>query len=344
MFLKTKNTNKTSKAKKLCVSLIASALLFQSANASGIPTVDVGNLQQSVMQYMQQMKDYTQQLKQYQEMAVQTINQQKRMIEQGIGMGIQEVLGEIDGMINETLQAVNEVIPLELIQETADAVQSCQFLQDNAPSFKDTVSNLGSGKLSDAVASCAVGLDSEALAKDLKQIESDIADLKKTPDKLQEALDLEHRMKMMKTASEKLKTSAQKKDINGIIKMYDEYHNGKSRFSKKKDLEDIKKLSTEIRKEKNQKQAQALTNTMLLKLLEQTQKQYEVTMQYYNMQASEMKSKMESKENDYQAKNNLKATAVKDTQDAIDIKNKYGEIIYDNTGLPDFEAMKKRFN
>lgn len=336
--------NKTKQGfKRLSASLITASLLFQSANASGIPTVDVGNLQQSVMQYMQQMKDYTQQLKQYQEMAIQTINQNKQMIEQGIGMGIQEVLGEIDGMINETLQAVNEVIPLELIQETTDAIQSCQFLQDNAPSFKDMFSNLSSGKLRDAVANCAVGVNSEALAKDINEMMATIDDLKKTPDKLQEALDMQHTVNMVKMAKEKLETAVQSKDVNAIVKMYDEYHNGKSRFSKKKDLEDIKKLSQEIRTEKNQKQAQALTNTMLLKLLEQTQKQYEVTMQYYSLQANKIKSELDNEVKDYKADNNKEVINIKDTDAQKEFNSQFKPVTYNKAGLPDFDNIKAQF-
>lgn len=51
--------------KKLFISIFTGASLFMgSANATGFPTIDVANLTQSLMEYMQQLEDYTEQINQ----------------------------------------------------------------------------------------------------------------------------------------------------------------------------------------------------------------------------------------------------------------------------------------
>ena len=61
-------------------------------------------------------------------------------------------------------------------------------------------------------------------------------------------------------------------------------------YSKAKFDDDLRALSNQLKNASNQKQATALTNTMLLKLLEVSQKQYELSLNIASMNANEKKS------------------------------------------------------
>ena len=52
--------------KRSFVSLSLACMLFSNANASGIPTIDVAAIAQSVMNYGQMIKQYQQMLKELQ--------------------------------------------------------------------------------------------------------------------------------------------------------------------------------------------------------------------------------------------------------------------------------------
>lgn len=70
--------------KKLTLSIVTTFFLLSSTqnnvNASGIPTVDVAAIAQSIMEYKQMLEDYAMQIQQYENMVTQ-LQQQVRMVE-----------------------------------------------------------------------------------------------------------------------------------------------------------------------------------------------------------------------------------------------------------------------
>lgn len=70
--------------KRLTLSIVATFFLLSSTpnniNASGIPTVDVAAIAQSIMEYKQMLEDYAMQIQQYENMVTQ-LQQQVRMVE-----------------------------------------------------------------------------------------------------------------------------------------------------------------------------------------------------------------------------------------------------------------------
>ncbi|KGI55837.1 hypothetical protein [Campylobacter sp. MIT 97-5078] len=326
--------------KKLYISFIVASALITDALATGIPVVDVGSISQAVLGYAQQGKQLAEQIKQYQQLIIQVAMQEKLLTEQGVGMDIKQVLGELDGFIDETKNNLNFKVPDELFQETSDMTNACAFLQQNSKRFEEKITQ-AQGTLKDQINLCISAVNTDALNQDISDLQKQISEFEKE-DKRQEALELEHKIIMMNQSATLIKEIGQKSASTKIINMYDEYINGTSKYSKDKDMKDLEKLAKSLQTEKNQKQAQALTNTMLLKLLEQSQRQYEASMQYYSLQSSMAKNEQNNRKRDYTAKNQIKAQKAEDLQSNIDFQDKYGTIIYDNTGFPDYDAMTKQ--
>lgn len=117
---------------KAILAIFASGVLTSKALATGIPTIDVGSLTQSILQYTETIKSNVQMLKSYS-------SQLEQMKEQGIGMGIGEILGETKDIINKTLDNVGFKIDEDTLQETKDITDVCAFLEQNSKHFKDTI-------------------------------------------------------------------------------------------------------------------------------------------------------------------------------------------------------------
>lgn len=149
---------------------------------------------------------------------------------------------------------------------------------------------------------------------------------------------------MLNNAVAMIKRTSNNKNTGQILIIYEEYINGdkSSPYSKEKFDEDIKRLANQLKMPNNQKQAQALQNAMLLKILEVAQKQYELSLNFYSMKSTEQQNKKGAKSIDYNSQPK-KHVALEDKKETKEFKDKYGEVIYDSAGFPDFEAMKKKY-
>ena len=160
----------------------------------------------------------------------------------------------------------------------------------------------------------------------------------------QEREDLRHKISMIEKTESFLKSQSTNKNTSQVLILYEEYINGSknSPYSKEKFDEDIKKLANQLKMPNNQKQAQALQNAMLLKILEVAQKQYELSLNFYSMQSTELKNNKNGIEVNYDEKPS-KVISIEDTKKMKEFKDKYGDVLYDKEGFPDFEAMKKKY-
>lgn len=324
------------KHKKILASIILGTALTQ-AQAEGIPVLDLGSLKQSIENYQQLIKSYQEQLK-------QGANQIKQMAEQGIGMQINDILGQTQSIIDNTLQNLNFQLPTDLFQETADVTNACSFLEQESPEFAQGIEQAGK-KLSDKVSTCLNTVTDTAINQTLDKLKDQeqqlMQGIKEAPDKLQEALNVKAKIQNIEQAAQWVKTQALKDSTNKIQLMLDTYENGnaKNPYSKQKMDNDIQKLATELKDPKNEKQAQALTNAMLLKLLETSQKNYEASLAFYKMQSDNLKTKESTLKNNYQAQ----AVKAIDANSLKEVKEAEGQgVIYNDAGFPDFEAMMKR--
>lgn len=327
------------KLKQIKLSIIGASVLLSNAFSTGIPTMDIGALTQSVLNYQEQVKAYAQQLKDYQQLVLSTTNQANQLKESGFGMSIEEILGQTSSVIDSAISNVDYKIDKEIFQETTDITNACAYLEQNSPEFASII-NESSKKLKDKVNACIGAVNTDKLKKTM----SDLEEQSRKASTEQEAENIRHKMEMLRKAENFLKNQSTNKNTSQVLILYEEYINGdkSSPYSKEKFDEDIKKLANQLKMPNNQKQAQALQNAMLLKILEVAQKQYELSLNFYSMQSTDIKNANSSFSMDYDEKPNT-IISIEDTKEVKEFKDKYGEVIYDSAGFPDFEAMKKKY-
>lgn len=91
--------------RKLFISIFTGACLsFGSANATGFPTIDVANLTQSLVEYMQQLEDYTEQINQLDSLRNQY---QQQMID--AAKPASDAFNAANKLINKSTDAYNYV-------------------------------------------------------------------------------------------------------------------------------------------------------------------------------------------------------------------------------------------
>ena len=327
------------KLKQIKLSIIGASVLISNAFSTGIPTMDIGALTQSVLNYQEQVKAYAQQLKDYQQLVLSTTNQANQLKESGFGMSIEEILGQTSSVIDSAISNVDYKIDKEIFQETTDITNACAYLEQNSPEFASII-NESSKKLKDKVNACIGAVNTDKLKKTM----SDLEEQSRKASTEQEAENIRHKMEMLRKAENFLKSQSTNKNTSQVLILYEEYINGdkSSPYSKEKFDEDIKKLANQLKMPNNQKQAQALQNAMLLKLLEVSQRQYELSLNFYSMKSADVKKKNNPISIDYDEKP-VKRVKLEDTKIMKEHKQKYGEVIYDKNGFPDFETMKKKY-
>ena len=327
------------KLKQIKLSIIGASVLLSNAFSTGIPTMDIGALTQSVLNYQEQVKAYAQQLKDYQQLVLSTTNQANQLKEAGFGMSVEEILGQTSSVIDNAISNVDYKIDKEVFQETTDITNACAYLEQNSPEFASII-NESSKKLKDKVNACIGAVNTDKLKKTM----SDLEEQSRKASTEQEAENIRHKMEMLRKAENFLKNQSTNKNTSQVLILYEEYINGdkSSPYSKEKFDEDIKRLANQLKMPNNQKQAQALQNAMLLKILEVAQKQYELSLNFYSMQSTDIKNANSSFSMDYDEKPNT-IISIEDTKEVKEFKDKYGEVIYDSAGFPDFEAMKKKY-
>ncbi|ARJ57101.1 type IV secretion system protein [Campylobacter cuniculorum] len=263
--------------KKKVFSLITSfALSFNVMYGAGIPVVDLGSIAEAVKQYNQMMKEYEQMLK-------DTSNFEQQMSEFGVGMNnVSDILGDLNSMVNSMQSIYNDItnIPQDFLGNVEQVTRACSFLQTQSPYFKQKL-NSYSNAINNDFNRCTSGIKNNA------DITKSIDELMK---KIEKSTDYEERQRYyveienIRQAQAFLQAKANEEQTNKIIAFYETYHkkDKNNPYTKEKMSEDLKSLSKALAKPNNQKQAQALTNTILIKILEILQRQYELNMEYSN--------------------------------------------------------------
>ncbi|MDY2999496.1 type IV secretion system protein [Campylobacter hyointestinalis] len=273
--------------KSLISAVVASSLFLSSANAGGIPTIDVSAIAQQVMSYQQTLKDYAEQIEQYEQMVKDTLNFEKQMQELGVDMNsVYEILGDAQSMISQ-MQSIYENVknlPQDIMGDIARVKTACSFLEQNSQFFNHSVKT-SSKKMTSRVNQCTMALrDGANISKEIDKL---TAKMDKAIDPIERA-NYQAQISNLKYASEFLQEKENIEKTNNLIAFQDAfYSNDKSnQNSKAKMADDLKTLSKQLSKANNQKQAQALTNSILLKILENMQQQYELNINYTSTMAS----------------------------------------------------------
>lgn len=322
---------------KAVLAVFASGILTSNALASGIPTIDVGSLTQSVLQYVETIKSNTQMLQSYSSQLEQMKMQLQQVEEQGIGMNINQILGNTKEIIGKTLANIDYKIEEDTLQETKDITDVCAYLEQNSQHFKDKIKQVGQ-KLENKVNTCITTAGTNGLSQTIDELKEELNAL--DYEEVEKRNEIEHKINMLNQAQNFLKQQASNQKTSKILAMYDSYLEGDASnpYSKAKFNEDLRALSTQLQSANNEKQAVALTNTMLLKLLEVSQKQYELSLNIASMNANEAKSP--SQDISYTQE---KPTIIKteDLETVKKFKEEYGEAIYDEYGMPDMSILTK---
>ena len=132
--------------------------------------------------------------------------------------------------------------------------------------------------------------NTDGLHKSINELKNELNSLEF--DEVEKRNEIEHKINMLNQAQSFLAQQANHQRSSKILAMYDLYleADANNPYSKAKFDEDLKALATQLSQENNTKQATALTNTMLLKLLEVSQRQYELSLNIASMNANESKS------------------------------------------------------
>lgn len=316
--------------KQTLLALFMSLSLANYSFAAGIPTIDVGSLTQSILSYQESLQSNMHLLQQYQ-------NQVKQMSEQGIGMSWDKILGETKGLIDKTLNNLNTKIPEDTFQETADITNVCSFLEQNSKYFKEAINRVEKS-ISNKVNACITAAGSNGLSQTIDELKNELNNLEY--EEVDKRNEIEHKINMLNQAQNFLKQQSNNQKSSKILAMYDSYLEGAASnpYSKAKFDEDLRALSNQLKNANNQKQTTALTNTMLLKLLEVSQKQYELSLNIASMNANEAKSP--SQDISY-TKEKPKIIKTEDLETVKRFKEEYGEAVYDEYGMPDMSILTK---
>ncbi|RAZ23985.1 type IV secretion system protein [Campylobacter hyointestinalis] len=326
--------------KSLISAVVASSLFLSSANTSGIPTIDVSAIAQQVMSYQQTLKDYAEQIKQYEQMVKDTMNMEKQMKELGVDMNsVYEILGDTQSMISQMQSIYEDVknLPQDIMGDIARVKTACSFLEQNSQFFSHSV-KISSKNAINRMNQCTMALrDGANISKEIDKL---TAKMDKAIDPIERA-NYQAQISNLKNAGEFLQNKDNVEKTNRLLTFQDQFYNADKTnlYSKAKMADDLKTLSKQLSKANNQKQAQALTNSILLKILENMQQQYELNINYTSTMASIRQATNESSSKNLTEDSFNQSVVEYKRNDAI-FEPETKQLPKDELGLPKFVFFK----
>ena len=282
--------------KKSFFSIITAFFIFTSnANSTGIPVFDGSSMAQNMvdnaMQYANMIKDYAQQVQMYQQMLTDTLNFEKHLKALGVDMEAwTDIIGEISDTINGIEGLVNNIknIPDSFKLQFTRAQKACNFLNSNVSGFSSAANDLKSFKRQ--TNRCFMALNSKdvvntklnELTKNLQKA-TDINEIKK----------IQNQINNIQNAVQFVKQEKAQETANELISFHeaffgeDEAHTKLQIQSYKDQAKEFEKISKQMKNAKNEKQVQAITNTILLKMLEQNSQMQGIMVSYGRAIASQ---------------------------------------------------------
>lgn len=282
--------------KKSFFSIITAFFIFTSnANSTGIPVFDGASMTQNMvdnaMQYANMIKDYAQQVQMYQQMLTDTLNFEKHLKALGVDMEAwTDIIGEISDTINGIEGLVNNIknIPDSFKLQFTRAQKACNFLNSNVSGFSSAANDLKDFKRQ--TNRCFMALNSKdvvntklnELTKNLQKA-TDINEIKK----------IQNQINNIQNAVQFVKQEKAQETANELISFHeaffgeDEAHTKLQIQSYKDQAKEFEKISKQMKKAKNEKQVQAITNTILLKMLEQNSQMQGIMVSYGRAIASQ---------------------------------------------------------
>ena len=275
--------------KKTLFLIITAFFIFTSnANSAGIPTFDSANMAQNMvdnaMQYANMIKDYAQQVQMYKQMIVDTLNFEKHLKALGVDMNEwADIIGEVSDTINGIEGLANSIqnIPDSFKLQFTRAQKACNFLNNNVSGFSSASSDLKAFKR--RTNRCFMALNSkDVINTKLNELNRN---LQKATD-INEIKRIQNEISNIRNAAQFLKQEKAQETANELISFHEafygegEIHTRLKMKTYKQHAEDFKRISKQMKNAKNEKQVQAVTNTILLKMLEQNTEMQGIMVSY----------------------------------------------------------------
>lgn len=272
--------------KKTIISTLIFFTISQNSLASGIPVIDTASITQMIKEYQQQLTSYEQMLK-------DTANFEAQMKELGVNMSsISDILGNTQKLISDTINNYNNIeeIPENLYNEIEEVTRACNFLAEKSPYFNNAVSKTNTKILNKTNACLSTLSDYDKFNNDINNMRGNLQTIKDIDTYNKELYEIENLIK----AKKHLENKNRQEKYNKLITFYDNFQesNKNNPYSKEKMQNDLQELSRQLLKPNNAKQAQALTNSILIKMLEMQQKQYELNLNYMQFVTSAQSDKI----------------------------------------------------
>ena len=275
--------------KKTLFSIITAFFIFTSnANSAGIPVFDGAGMAQNMvdnaMQYANMIKDYAQQVQMYKQMIVDTLNFEKHLKALGVDMNEwADIIGEVSDTINGIEGLANNIqnIPDSFKLQFTRAQKACNFLNNNVSGFSSASSDLKAFKR--RTNRCFMALSSnDVINTKLNELNRN---LQKATD-INEIKRIQNEISNIRNAAQFLRQEKAQETANELISFHEafygegEIHTRLKMKTYKQHAEDFKRISKQMKNAKNEKQVQAVTNTILLKMLEQNTEMQGIMVSY----------------------------------------------------------------
>lgn len=264
--------------KKRLISIITAISLSTTQLSAGIPTIDAAAIAQAVLSYVQEGKDYLQQVQHFEQMVKDTANFEKHMDELGIGMDINDIFKDTLGMIRDLENIYREIenIPKDFLRTVNRIENACSFLERESQFFGIDINKGRNSSKLDTLGSCiAVIEDETAIMKTIEELIEKQNRAKDSDEYYRLAIEIDN----IKSAKRYLEDKHNTTRINKLIELDSLYQINSNGISIKQQMKDeLFALNQALQNPNNQKQAQALTNSILIKILETNQRLYELTM------------------------------------------------------------------
>ena len=275
--------------RKSFFSIITALCIFTSnSNSAGIPVFDGAGMAQNMvdnaMQYANMIKDYAQQVQMYKQMIVDTLNFEKHLKALGVDMNEwADIIGEISDTISgiEGLASSIQNIPDSFKLQFIRAQKACSFLNSKVSGFSSAASELKGFKRQ--TNRCFMALNSkDVINTKLNELNRN---LQKATD-INEIKRIQNEISNIRNAAQFLRQEKAQETANELISFHEafygegEIHTRLKMKTYKQHAEDFKRISKQMKNAKNEKQVQAITNTILLKMLEQNTEMQGIMVSY----------------------------------------------------------------
>ena len=252
---------------------------------------------------------------------------------------IHDILGDEKIIIRQMQSIYDNVknIPSDVMGDIARVQNACSFLENNSQFFGMTLGKTKSS-IKSKVNRCTYALrDGANLSKSIDELTEQ---MNKAVDPIQRA-NYQAQINNIKNAEKFLQERDNIEKTNALLAFEDTFHGDDKTnpYSKAKMNDDLKQLSKQLSKSNNQKQAQALTNSILLKILENLQHQYELNINYTSAMATS-KQLNESGSNKNLTEESFNQSVVEYKRNDAIFEPEIKQLPKDELGLPKFVYFK----